>query len=265
MKLNKANYHSAEANRFYMSNSQYRDFMTCEALAMARIDGWEEPVSDALLVGSYVHSFFEGPESFEQFKMEHPEMFSSRGPTKGELKYAYRIGDAMIESLKNDALCLFVMQGQKEVIMTAEIFGAPWKIKIDHYNPDQNRFSDLKTTQNIRKQVWDQEKGYVTFVEAYGYLTQMSIYAEIERLYVGRDGWLEPIIVAVSKEDPPDKEVVGFKAYDIQRELEEVARNMDRILEVKSGLVEPERCEKCRYCRETKQLNRITYYADLIA
>lgn len=264
MKLDKANYHSLEANQYYMSHSQYQDFMSCEAMAMAKLRGWSEPPSDALLLGSYVHAYFEGPEAFEQFKLEHPELISSRGASKGELKAQFKIADAMISALENDPLCIFVMRGQKEVIMTAELFGAPWKIKIDNYNPEQNRFSDIKTVMNIRKEIWDPQRGYVSFVEANRYTTQMALYAEIERRYVGRDGWIEPILVAVSKEDPPDKEVIGFKAYDIERELSEIEMNMPRILAVKSGREEPQRCERCRYCRETKRLNRITYYADLI-
>jgi hypothetical protein len=265
MKLDKANYHSLEANQYYMSHSQYQDFMSCEAMAMAKLRGWSEPPSDALLLGSYVHAYFEGPGAFERFKADHPELFSSRGPTKGELKAQFQVANAMIATLESDPLCIFVMRGEKEVIMTAELFGAKWKIKIDNYNPEQNRFSDLKTVQNIRKEVWDPRNGYVSFVEANRYVTQMALYAEIERRHVGRDGWIEPIIVAVSKEDPPDKEVIGFKAYDIERELSEIEANMTRILAVKSGEIEPERCERCRYCRETKRLNRITYYADLTA
>lgn len=264
MKLDQVNYHSVEANRHYMSHSQYQDFLTCEAMAMAKLRGWSEPPSDAMLLGSYVHAYFEGPDAHEQFISEHPEMFSSRGPSKGELKAQFRIAETIIQTLENDPLCIFVMQGQKEVILTAELFGTPWRVKIDIYNPDRNRFADLKVVSNIRKEVWDPQRGYVSFVEAYRYTTQMALYAEIERRHVGRDGWIEPLIVAVSKEDPPDKEVIGFKAYDIERELSEIEMNIPRILAVKSGEVEPERCERCRYCRETKRLNRITYYADLI-
>lgn len=248
-----------------MSHSQYQDFLTCEAMAKAKLNGWKEPPSDALLLGSYVHAYFEGQEAFEQFKAEHPELISSKGPTKGELKSQFQIANAMIRTVENDPLCLFVMRGQKEVIMTANLFGVPWKIKIDNYNPEQNRFSDLKTVANIRKEIWDPKNGYVSFVEANRYTTQIAVYAEVERLNTGRDGWLEPIIVAVSKEDPPDKEVIGFKAYDIERELHDIMMNIDRVMAVKTGREEPTRCERCRYCRETKQLNRITYYADLIA
>ncbi|KKC50173.1 hypothetical protein VE23_25040 [Paenibacillus sp. D9] len=230
---------------------------------MAMMDGWKEPQTDALLIGSYVHAYFEGPEAFEEFKANNPELISSRGPTKGELKTEFKKANNLIRAIESDPMCMFMLQGEKEVILTANFAGADWKIKIDCLNRDNNRFSDIKTTDSITKETWDKKLGYVSFVESKGYLTQMSLYAEIERLDAGRDGWIEPIIVAVSKEDPPDKAVVGLKAYDIERELDQIRENMPRILSVKSGSEAPNRCEKCRYCRETKQLTKITYYADL--
>lgn len=264
MKLNSQNYHSIEANRVYWSNSQYKEFLDCEARAMAKLRGWKEPPSDALLIGSYVHAYFEGSEAFEEFKTNTPELISSRGPTKGMLKSSYAIADQMIRTIEDDPLCMFVLQGQKEVILTNEFAGAQWKIKIDCYNPERNRFSDIKTVREIQREVWDSQGGYVTFVEANGYLAQMSLYAEVERLVQGRDGWIEPIIVAVSKEDPPDKAVISLDAYDIQRELDSIQENMPRLIKVKAGMIEPQRCEKCRYCRETKRLNKIVHYSELI-
>ncbi|MCY9512380.1 PD-(D/E)XK nuclease-like domain-containing protein, partial [Paenibacillus larvae] len=32
-----------------------------------------------------------------------------------------------------------------------------------------------------------------------------------------------------------------------------------------AGHEEPIRCEKCRYCRETKKLNSIIHYSELLA
>ena len=264
MQLNESNYFSVEADRLYWSNSQYKEFLDCEARAMAKLRGWSEPTTDALLLGSYVHAHFEGPEALQRFKDENPELISTRGRTKGNLKAEYRLAGEMIKTIENDALCMFVLQGRKEVIMTAEFAGTRWKIKMDNYALDRNRFSDIKTVQEIHKENWDPENGYVSFVQKNKYVTQMALYAEIERIVQGRDGWIEPIIVAVSKQDPPDKAVIGINGYDIKRELETIESNMPHLIEVKAGLVKPRRCELCRYCRETKQLNQIIHYSDLI-
>lgn len=262
--LDNQNYHSTEANIHYWSNSQYKEFLDCEARAVAKLQGWSEPSTDALLIGSYVHAYFEGPEAFQEFKVNNPEIISSKGPTKGQLKAGFQQANHLIHAIESDPLCMFVLQGQKEVMMTGEFAGAKWKIKMDNYAPDRNRFSDIKTVAEIQKETWDTESGYVSFVEAFRYTTQMSLYAEIERINLKRDGWIEPIIVAVSKQDPPDKAVITLNAFDIKRELDEIAIRMPRLIEVKSGRIEPERCEKCRYCRETKRLNKIIHYTELV-
>jgi len=262
LQLTTQNYHSNEANQQYMSVSQYKDFMNCEARAMARLHGWREPESDALLIGSYVHAHFEG--TLEQFKDEHPELISSRGPTKGELKSDYLKANIMIEAIEKDEFCMFVLQGQKEILIQADMFGVTWKAKLDVYAPDQDRIADLKTVKSIREKVWDPNYGYVSFVEGYGYIIQMAVYTELERRYTNRDRWLEPLIVAVSKEDVPDKEIISFDEHRLKYELEIVERNMPRILDVKQGIQPPKRCDKCRYCRETKKVTKITHFMDLI-
>jgi hypothetical protein len=261
LELNSSNYHSLEADQVYMSNSQYKDFMTCEAMAIAKLSGaWKEPPNDSLLLGSYVHAWAEG--TLDEFKANNPEIFTK----KGELYAQYKHADRMIETLANDPFIMFLLQGQKEVIITAEFAGAVWKAKMDVYNPDGGRIVDLKTVREIRGKHWDKDLGcYVSFPEAFGYLRQMSIYAELERIYSGRSDWLETLIVAVSKEDPPDKEVIGMDTRRMEEELAEVERNMPRILEVKNGFAEPKRCGICRYCRETKKLDKVVHYMDLIA
>lgn len=81
--LSDANYYSNEADWQYMSTSQYKSFLKCEAAALAKLKGEWTPTSDpkALLVGNYVHSYFESQEVHEAFKEENKsKMFSSRKP-----------------------------------------------------------------------------------------------------------------------------------------------------------------------------------------
>ena len=59
--LTAENYFSAENNMKYMSCSQFKSFLTCEASALAELHGeYQREVTDALLVGSYVDAHFEG-------------------------------------------------------------------------------------------------------------------------------------------------------------------------------------------------------------
>jgi hypothetical protein len=135
---------------------------------------------------------------------------------------------------------------------------------MDVYNPKFGRFADLKTVKSIREKVWNDEIGYCSFVEAYGYITQMAVYSEIERQHRGGDEWLESYIVAVSKETPPDKAVITIDQESLARELEVIENKIDRIIDLKAGKIEPKRCEKCEYCRRTKKINSVIHFLELI-
>lgn len=265
VELTRENYRSPEADQEYMSVSQYKDFLSCEAMAMAKLRGEYVPAPDKnLLVGSYIHAWNEG--TLEEFKQENPEMFSTRGASKGKLKSDFLFADLMISTLEQDKFCMYALAGQKEVIMTSELFGAPWKIRMDVYNPEgDRRIVDLKSTRSIYELVWSKERwAKVSFVDAYNYPLQLAVYCEIERINCDSDTWAEPLIVAVSKEDPPDKAIISLNdPYRFKNELSQVEQNMPHILQVKVGLVSPQRCEKCVYCRGTKQLDKVIHYSDI--
>lgn len=257
------NYYTSEADKHYMSVSQYKNFLTCEAMAIARANGtYKDNKTDALLLGSYVHAWLDGTQ--EKFKEENPEIFSSKGPSKGKLKAQYKNADLMVKVLETDPFAMMALDGEKEVIMTGELFGLPWKIRIDVYNPKYGRFADLKTVADIYKKHYVDEVGYCSFVEAYGYITQMAVYSEIERQNRNGSDWLESYIVAVSKEDPPNKEVITIDTDRLAVELETVEKKMERIRLVKHGEVAPKKCGKCDYCRSSKKLSGVIHYSELI-
>jgi hypothetical protein len=258
MNLTVEQYYSKQANEDFMSVSQFKDFISCEARAMAKLEGWEEPNRDAFLVGNYVHSAFDG--TLEQFREKHPEIYSSRGASKGELKSEYKLADTMIEKVKGDSLCMNMLEGKHEQIVLGNLFGVSWKARIDVVNVEEGRIVDLKTVKNIRERIWNiQTSRYESFVEAYGYHLQMAVYQEIE--WRDRKGYekLEPFIVAVSKEDVPDLQVICFDDNTIKQQLEFVEQKLPRIMEVKKYKTLARRCEKCRFCRETKRAEIIHY------
>ena len=260
LQLTRDNYYSKEADIAYLSHSQYNNFLQCEAMAMALINReWIEPANDNLLVGSYVHAWNEG--TLEEFKAKTPEMFKKDGTPYAKFLFA----DQMVATLQNDPFCMFVLDGQKEVIMTAEMFGAPWKIRIDSYNPEKRRIVDLKTTRSINDLVWSDERwAKVSFVDAYNYPRQMAIYCEVERLVKGQAKWGEPLIVAVSKEGPPDKAIISLvDDARFEMELRHIEENLPRILAIKQGLEPPQRCGKCPYCRSTKKIDGVIHYSTL--
>lgn len=244
-----------------MSVSQYKSFLKCESAALAKLKGeYDGFKSDVLIFGSYVHSWLDG--TLEQFKKENPSLLSTRGASKGQLKSEYQLADKMIRTLENDKFCMFALSGEKEVIMTGDLFGAPWKIRMDVYNPSAGRFADLKTVKGIHDKYWH-NGSYTSFVEAYGYITQLAVYSEIESQNRSGD-WLESYIVAISKQDPPDKAVIVVDKDRLLLELGEVEKNMERITLVKKGLESPKECGLCEYCRRNKQIKHVTHYMELI-
>jgi hypothetical protein len=262
MQITKANYFDLDTDREYMSHSQYLGFQRCEARQMAILSGeWTEAPSEAMLIGQYVHAWCEG--KLDEFIQAHPEMFTK----SGTLRAGYQQANKMIATLAADPLCMYMLEGQKEVVFTAEFAGAKWRVMVDVYNPERRRIVDLKTTRSIWEATWSERHGgRVSFIEQYDYPLQAALYCEIERLASGRpDGdWFEFYMVAVSKDNVPDKEVIDLRDPErYRKELDSIRGNMGRILSVKAGELEPIRCESCDYCRATKVLRGAVYYADI--
>lgn len=257
MELNNDNYYSLEADREYMSYSQYKEFRSCEARAMARLAGWqEEEDKTSLLVGKYVHAWAEG--SLEQFKAEHPEILTKNGTLKAEFRQA----EEMIKTIQSDRLMMLALEGEKEVIITAEFGGCLWKAKLDVVNHDRLSITELKTARSLLDKYWDGQR-YTHFIEAYGYIGQMALYQELAWRYW--DNKYDVFMAVVTKENPPDKLVVTFNPIDrLGYELDRIIENLPHVLDVKAGRVKPVRCENCAYCRETNQLDKVWDYDEFL-
>lgn len=264
MQLTAENYHSNEANKAYLSVSQYKSFLSCEARTIAELNGeYEQEDKEVFLVGNYLHSWAEG--KLDEFIADHPEIISSKGATKGELKAPFKVADAMIATLKNDDMCMFFLQGEKEVAVTAEIARTMWKGRIDVLNDKLNYILDIKTAASLTEFKWsNKHAGRVSFIEQWDYMIQAAVYCEMERLQAGRDTYKNFYIVAVTKQDPPDHQIYNLTdPARIEAELQKIAENMPRILKVKAGEIPPVRCENCSYCRQTKKVDKIVHYTEL--
>lgn len=242
MILTNENYYSLEANREYMSVSQYKSFRKCEAAAMAELAGaWRQASTTALLIGSYVDAWFEG--TLLEFCRSHPELFKK----DGSLKAIYMVAEDVIARVRKSETFMRYMSGKKQTILTAELFGTPWKIKIDSYHTD--KIVDLKVMRSMERIMGK------SFVEHWGYDLQMAIYSAIEAICTGRPGDLLATYLAVAtKQDPVDIELVSIPKWRRVELLDDVKRNMPHILAVKRGEVEPVRCGVCEYCRATKEI-----------
>lgn len=276
MKLTSDNYYSIEADREYMSCSQFQDFLLCEARAMAKLDGrYICKDSEAFLVGNYFHTAMESEEAHERFCENHFfDIYKTKQDKKtGEIvvvgKYApYLKADEMIEVCKSDKLLrsLIDMPGDNEVIMTGTLYGMKWKIRLDKYCPDNRIIIDWKTTADINKTEYNPKTGErESFVESLGYMMRAAVYTEIEKQFTNNSTDADFVIVAISKQDPPDKAALLLnhrQRYDW--ELSEIEKHIvRRIYGVKNRQIAPRRCGTCDYCRSTKQLKKIVPYYTL--
>ena len=91
----------------------------------------------------------------------------------------------------------------------------------------------------------------------------MAIYAEAEGTDRKGEDYYIPHIVAVSKQDPPDKELIIMPRSDITPILNQIEPFIPRVYEVWQGKVKPQRCGKCDYCRSTKKLKEAVHYMEI--
>lgn len=275
MNLTRDNYYTPEADWEYMSCSQYQGWCECEAKQLAKLEGrWEDEPREAFLVGNYFHTHFEGPEAHDQFCLENFDKIFKTKTTKsaGTVitgKYApFEQADKMISVAENDPLIksLVDMPGENEKIMSGVLFGVPWRIRVDKYVADGRLIIDYKTVANINELKWsDALHEKVTFIDAYGYMMRAAVYSEIEKQYAHEKTDPHFIIIAISKQDYPDKDVLQLnhrQRYDY--ELEQIKEKLYSIQMIKTGRIKPRRCGYCDYCRATKKLFFIKPYFKLM-
>lgn len=257
MKLTQRNYFSRKASMEFMSVSQFKAFQKCPHSALAEIKGkYKREKSTALLVGSYVDSYFEG--TLPKFIKENPEIFKKNGTLKAE----YEQAEAVIQRILKDKLFTKYMSGEKQVIMTGEISGVPIKIKIDSLHPD--KIVDLKIMRDFES-VYQPEIGRVPWFEGWHYEIQGAVYQEIVRQNTGKK--LPFYLAAATKEKVTDLDIVHLDDEMLDHALVRFKEEVEYFDAVKKGIIKPERCEKCEYCKNTKVLTEPTeaetFYFDI--
>jgi hypothetical protein len=248
MKLTKRNYFSKKANLEYMSVSQFKSFERCQASALAELNGkYEREQTTAMLVGSYVDSYFEG--SLANFIKDHPEIFKKDGTLKAD----YMQAEVIIQRILQDKLFTEYLSGKKQVIMSGNISGVPVKIKIDSLLPD--KIVDLKIMANFEDK-YDSEKGRLPWFEMFGYDLQGAVYQEIVRQNTGKT--LPFYLAAATKEKTTDIDIVHIKQELLDYALDRFKRYVEMFDAIKKGIVPALRCEKCEYCKSSKVLTEPT-------
>lgn len=245
LSLTSENYYSREANEAYWSASFLKAMLSCPARAMAELRGeYERPFSTAMLVGSYIDAYFSSPAEFKQFCTEHTEEIFTAGYN---LRAEFQRADRMIRCVEADDIFMQYLEGEKQVIKTGTLEGIPFKCRMDVLKPGE-RIVDLKTTKNMEPMVKGAQ-GRVTFAEYWEWPLQMAVYQHLE------GNGLPCYLAVVTKEEPPDIAIIEIPQHVLDAEMEVLRERVPYFDAIRQGVLEPERCGKCAYCRSTKRLS----------
>jgi len=270
MKLTKNNYYSQTANQEFMSVSQFKQFKKCEAMALAELKGeYERPKSKALLLGSFVDEMLTGTKKsrigfvYDNFselfqkssklcKLDDArlqtfitdyfaDLFNADNKPYAEIVQALET----IEKIKKQPLMMKHFKSRHQTIMTGEIAGVPFKIKMDNYKPNEF-IADGKYMASLRS-----PNLFESMVKYWGYDIQGAIYQEI--VYQNTGKRLPFYLDVATKETPTHLAVAEIKQYDLDEALETVKVLASRFQAIKNGEIEPTRCGEydCNYCTET--------------
>lgn len=252
--LTNENYYSTQANIDYMSVSQFKDFagttchFNCEETAFLKYKGLiPQATSEALLMGSYIDAYYEG--TLDEFKQNNPELFKKTGD-RGLLAKYVQVDD-IIRRLNKDPMFTSYMSGDKQVIMTAKLFGVDWKIKMDSYLPG-DKIVDLKLVKDMNP-IWNPAThSKVDFIHYWGYDIQGAVYQKIVELVTGYR--LPFYIAAATKEKITKYDIIQITQPHLDAALEFVENYIQHVLDIKTGKIAPVRCETCAHCLATKRI-----------
>lgn len=251
MELNNQNYFSIEANKEFMSVSQFKNFRECEAKALHDIEVEGEVQKEAFLEGKLFEAWVSGDRAL--FMAQHPEIVSTRGATAGQIKSNFNRVIASAERfLTQDFFKKIIEKCEKQVILTGEIEGVKVKCALDLFDRETNSIYDIKCMKDF-KDVWiSEERAYADWYYAYGYVLQLAVYREIVRQNFGEPK--EVGLIAATKEEIPDLQALSFDNELLDLELNNFKILVKRYDDIKKGLIQPNYCGECDYCKSIKKI-----------
>ena len=245
MQLNYDNYYSKEASLAYFSVSQFKAFSKCETAAMAELRGEYKPQRGrALLLGSLVDEMLTGTKETQDVFIEEnfSELFKKNGDPYADVEKALDT----VKLVQAQPRMMYYLDGEHQVIMTGEIEGVPFKIKMDSYKPGEF-ICDLKYMASLRS-----PNLFQPMVNYWGYDIQAAVYQEI--VYQNTGKRLPFIFDVATKETPAHLALGEINQWNMDRSLDAVKKSIVHLQKVKNGDIEPARCEdhECDYCTSTK-------------
>lgn len=237
----------------HLSFSAWCRYQECEvkALAFDKGDYTMEP-TQAMKVSSLADVLLTGTEEeLEKFKENNHDMYGKTGNLKADFQ---RVNNA-VGIAKQDKEFMKYMEGAHQVELVGEIGGIKVIGYVDVLHED--RIVDLKTVKDFKKE-WDPvHRTWVTWVQHRNYEVQGAIYRE---LYYQNTGIYLPFyIAAMSKEEHSARIIVDFPDECLDEALVRFTESVERIAQIRQGIIEPNRCKKCDYCKDNYEAYHIDY------
>lgn len=253
--LTDENYYSKEMDLKYFSVSQFKNFDKCSAKALHDLQFDINETKEAYVEGQLFEALTIGDKDL--FFAKHPEMISSQGPTKGQLKANYKIVVKAAERFNQQEFFRKIIdRSQKQVILTGTINGIEVKGRIDLLDLDDKLIPDTKCMANFNDQYDKKEKCYKPWYYAYDYVLQLAIYQELVKQNYGIK--CKTCLFAATKEETPDLASIMFDDKLLEIELERFGKNVIYFDNVKRGKSVPISCGICDYCKSTKIIEGFT-------
>ena len=140
------------------------------------------------------------------------------------------------------------MSGEKQRIMTFDLFGVPWKMKMDSYLPG-TCITDLKVVAKFRT------------LPFWRYDLQGAVYQA--GVFIKTEEKLPFYLAVATKERTIDLDIFQIPQATLNAALAEIEGSIQHFAEVKNGTIPPVYCGKCDYCKSIKAA-RIRNYNELL-
>ena len=227
-----------------MSVSTFKAIMNCSAT-------WDRKINkEVFLEGHFMEECLYG--NLDKFISKNTALLKKDGTLLK--KYSdYLIQAERIKADKNFMSFLSGNSIGNEKIFTGELFGVPWKIKVDSINFKTGIITDLKFVKNFENKWNNQERIYVSWLEHWRYDIQMAIYQEIIRHNTGKT--FSCVIAGVTKEKIADHNLYKFDQESLNLALEYVSSNIGQVVQVWTGQTQGEACGVCGVCKANKKIN----------
>lgn len=243
LKLTHDNYFSHEADKRYMSFSQFKAFERCEYAALFAPK--EEKVY--FLEGHFFEAVLDGAGT--DYIEAHPQMLTTRKELRENFK---RVAEGAYRVMKQPVFAEIFNKCEKQVILTGEIAGVPFKGCIDLFDKEALDTFDTKCVKSFDK-VWSPvDYMKLDWFLAYGYHYQAAIYRELIRQNFGANGMQH--LIAATKEAHPDIGFWQFQDNILDDTMTIIEHYAPIYAEIKAGKREPHRCNECDFCKDTRSI-----------